>query len=142
MASKTALNPVKDSTSHALGCAELLAKYTTIKYTLARPAQVPPSGPQGPAQRLVVSLSLLPPYALVGLITYGTMAQVHEIGYPDCNKSYVFRGNKKYSARQIQDMLWSLSSPQNRAASRPGQPLPPQTLGSAWFLMPVQQCEF
>ncbi|KAI0734097.1 hypothetical protein BC629DRAFT_1446615 [Irpex lacteus] len=58
---------------------------------------------------LVVSLSLLPPYALVGLITYGTMAQVHEIGYPDCNKSYVFRGNKKYSARQIQDMLWSLS---------------------------------
>jgi len=41
-----------------------------------------------------MSLSLLPPYALVGLITFGTMAQVHEIGYTECAKSYVFRGSK------------------------------------------------
>lgn len=132
--------------------AELLAKYTTIEYTLARPSQVPPiflfvvdtcldeEDLKALRDALVVSLSLLPPYALVGLITYGTMAQVHELGYPDCNKSYVFRGNKEYSAKQIQDMLGL--SPQNRAAPRPGQPLPPQTLGSARFLMPVQQCEF
>ena len=30
----------------------------------------------------------------------------------------------------------------NRAAPRPGQPLPPQSFGAARFLMPVQQCEF
>ena len=65
---------------------------------------------------------------------------MHEIGYAECNKSYVFRGNKEYSQKQIQDMLGL--SPQNRAAPRPGQPLPPQTLGAARFLMPVQQCEF
>lgn len=31
---------------------------------------------------------------------------------------------------------------QNRAAPRPGQPLPPTTFGASRFLMPVQQCEF
>ena len=64
---------------------------------------------------------------------------MHEIGYAECNKSYVFRGNKEYSQKQIQDML-GLSS-QNRAAPRPGQPMP-QAFGAARFLMPVSQCEF
>ncbi|KZV91273.1 hypothetical protein EXIGLDRAFT_770066 [Exidia glandulosa HHB12029] len=55
---------------------------------------------------------LIPPYALVGLITFGTMTQVHELGYAECSKSYVFRGGKQYSPKQIQDML--ALSPQNR----------------------------
>lgn len=65
--------------------AELLPKYTTIEYTLARPAQVPPiflfvvdtcldeEDLKALRDALVVSLSLIPPYALVGLITFGTM---------------------------------------------------------------------
>lgn len=65
--------------------AELLPKYTTIEYTLSRPAQTPPiflyvvdtclDEPDLVALRseLVISLSLLPPNALVGLITFGTM---------------------------------------------------------------------
>jgi Sec23/Sec24 trunk domain/Sec23/Sec24 zinc finger len=65
--------------------AELLPKYTTIEYTLSRPAQVPPifmfvvdtcldeEDLKALRDALVVSLSLIPPYALVGLITYGTM---------------------------------------------------------------------
>lgn len=63
---------------------------------------------------------------------------MHELGYAECNKSYVFRGGKEYSPKQIQDML-GLSS-QNRAAPRPGQPM--QTFGAARFLLPVSQCEF
>ncbi|KAG5641165.1 GTPase-activating protein S23 [Asterophora parasitica] len=132
--------------------AELLPKYTTIEYTLARPAQVPPiflfvvdtcldeEDLKALRDALVVSLSLIPPYALVGLITFGTMTQVHEIGYAECSKSYVFRGGKEYSPKQIQDML-GLSS-QARAAPRPGQPMPQQSFGAARFLIPVQQCEF
>ncbi|KAJ3497079.1 hypothetical protein NMY22_g19738 [Coprinellus aureogranulatus] len=132
--------------------AELLPKYTTIEYTLSRPAQVPPiflfvvdtcldeEDLKALRDAIVVSLSLIPPYALVGLITYGTMTQVHEIGYPECSKSYVFRGGKDYQPKQIQEML-GLSS-QNRAAPRPGQPLPQQAFGAARFLMPVSQCEF
>ena len=65
---------------------------------------------------------------------------MHEIGYPDCSKSYVFRGGKEYQPKQIQDML-GLSG-QSRAAPRPGQPLPQTAYGAARFLMPVQQCEF
>lgn len=72
--------------------------------------------------------------------TYKIQTQVHELGYAECSKSYVFRGGKEYSPKQIQDML-GLSA-QNRAAPRPGQPMPQQTFGAARFLMPVQQCEF
>ncbi|XP_006463484.1 copii coat protein, partial [Agaricus bisporus var. bisporus H97] len=97
--------------------AELLPKYTTIEYTLARPAQVPPvflfvvdtcldeDDLKALRDALVISLSLLPPYALVGLITFGTMTLVHELGYNECSKSYVFRGGKEYQPKQIQDML-------------------------------------
>ena len=65
--------------------AELLPKYTTIEYTLSRPAQVPPiflfvvdtcvdaEDLKALRDAIVVSLSLLPPFALVGLITFGTM---------------------------------------------------------------------
>lgn len=49
-----------------------------------------------------MSLSLLPPNALIGLITYGKMVQVHELGCEGCSKSYVFRGTKDLTAKQIQ----------------------------------------
>ncbi|KAF8130486.1 hypothetical protein K438DRAFT_1912040 [Mycena galopus ATCC 62051] len=124
--------------------AELLPKYTTIEYTLAHPVQVPPIFlflvDTSLRNALVVSLSLISPYSLVELITFGTMTQVHEIGYAECNKSYVFRGAKEHQPKQIQDML-GLSS-QSRAAPRPGQPMPQQSFGASRFLLPVQQCEF
>ncbi|KIK14015.1 hypothetical protein PISMIDRAFT_17581 [Pisolithus microcarpus 441] len=66
--------------------------------------------------------------------------QVHELGYTECSKSYVFHGGKEYALKQIQDML-GLSSPA-RAACHPGQPMPQQALGAAWFLLPMQQVEF
>jgi len=65
--------------------AELQPKYTTIEYTLSRAAQIPPifmfvvdtcvdeDELKALRETLVVSLSLLPPNALVGLITFGTM---------------------------------------------------------------------
>jgi len=68
--------------------AELLPKYTTIEYTLARPSPVPPiflfvvdtcldeDDLKALRDALVVSLSLIPPFALVGLITYGTMVRI------------------------------------------------------------------
>ncbi|KAH9171312.1 hypothetical protein EDB89DRAFT_2178924 [Lactarius sanguifluus] len=126
--------------------AELLPKYTTIEYTLSRPAQVPPiflfvvdtcldaEDLKALRDAIVVSLSLLPPFALVGLVTFGTMAQVHEIGYAECSKSYVFRGGKEYTPKQIQDML---EQPPALAS-----PMPPQAFGAARFLLPVSQCEF
>lgn len=65
---------------------------------------------------------------------------MHELGYTSCPKSYVFRGSKDYTTKQITDMLGL--NPSNRPIPRPGQPLPPQSFGASRFLMPVQQCEF
>ncbi|KAI6019045.1 hypothetical protein BKA83DRAFT_4464895 [Pisolithus microcarpus] len=110
-------------------------------HILSRPAQVPPIFLFVVLRKAIpVSFGHIPPYALVRLITFGTMTQVHELGYTECSKSYVFRGGKEYASKQIQDML-GLSSPA-RAACRPGQPMPQQALGAAQFLLPMQQVEF
>lgn len=53
-------------------------------------------------ESLQMSLSLLPPDALVGLITFGRMVQVHELNCDGISKSYVFRGTKDLTAKQIQ----------------------------------------
>ncbi|KAI8998101.1 hypothetical protein BC832DRAFT_566185 [Gaertneriomyces semiglobifer] len=135
--------------------AELLGQYTTIEYILNKPPAMPPvflfvvdtcldeTDLKALKDSLVVSLSLLPPNALVGLITYGTMAQVHELGYSECPKSYVFRGSKEYTSKQIQDMLGLSAVPALRPGQppmRPGQQGAPQN--ASRFLQPVSQCEF
>lgn len=63
---------------------------------------------------------------------------VHELSYADFPKSYVFRGSKEYQPKQIADMLGL--NPSNRAAPRPGQPMPAPAASK--FLMQVQECEF
>lgn len=136
---------------------ELLPNFSTVEYTLSRPAQVPPiflfvvdtcqeeDNLLALRDAIQTSLSLIPETSLVGLITYGTMAQIHEIGYGECSKSYVFRGNKDYSAKQVSDML-SLSGRAPASAPQPQgarQPPPPQNFSAAArFLLPVSQCEF
>ncbi|KAI6108612.1 hypothetical protein EDD16DRAFT_1694816 [Pisolithus croceorrhizus] len=111
--------------------AELLPKYTTIEYTLSRPAQVPPIF-------LFVVDTCLDEEDLKALRKAIT-TQVHELGYAECSKSYVFRGGKEYSSKQIQDML-GLSTPA-RAAPRPGQPMPQQGIRRCPIFAPMQQVE-
>uniref|UniRef100_A0A8C6PFD9 Protein transport protein SEC23 n=1 Tax=Nothobranchius furzeri TaxID=105023 RepID=A0A8C6PFD9_NOTFU len=53
-------------------------------------------------ESLQMSLSLLPPNALVGLITFGRMVQLHELSSEGIAKSYVFRGNKDLSSKHVQ----------------------------------------
>ncbi|GAA6049661.1 hypothetical protein JCM3770_005058 [Rhodotorula araucariae] len=138
--------------------AELIPKYTTIEYTLARPAQIPPiflfvvdtcledDDLKALKDSIIVSLSLLPPHALVGLITYGTMTQVHELGYSECPKSFVFRGTKEYTTKSIVEMLGLAPPTRQGGPGAPGAPpanVPPPALsGAARFLLPVSQCEF
>lgn len=129
--------------------AELLPKYTTIEYTLSRPVQVPPiflfvvdtclepEDFNALKETITLSLSLLPPNALVGLITFGTMTQIHEIGFSHCPKSYVFRGTKDYSPAQISSMLGITPRLNNVMNQQPNQ-----LHGAARFLQPVQQVEF
>lgn len=100
---------------------------------------------------LQMSLSLLPPTALVGLITFGKMIQVHELGAEGCSKSYVFRGTKDLTAKQVHDMLGigrisiggnqpvvgQRLTPGGTTSSGPQQPSPPANR----FLQPISQCD-
>ncbi len=47
----------------------------------------------------------VPDYAYVGLITYGTHVHVHELGFTECSRSFVFRGSKEYTATQVNSSL-------------------------------------
>ncbi|KAL5120063.1 GTPase-activating protein S23 [Pleosporales sp. CAS-2024a] len=134
---------------------ELHPSSTTIEYRLPRPARSPPiflfvidtcqeeDSLKALKDSVIMSLSLLPAYALVGLITYGTMTQVHELGYTECAKSYVFRGNKDYATKQVQTMigLGHMAVPRPGMQHQPGQPALPPTAAPR-FILPVSQCEF
>uniref|UniRef100_A0A3Q2CSC7 Protein transport protein SEC23 n=1 Tax=Cyprinodon variegatus TaxID=28743 RepID=A0A3Q2CSC7_CYPVA len=89
-------------------------------------------------ESLQMSLSLLPPTALVGLITFGRMVQVHELGCEGIAKSYVFRGTKDLNAKQLQDML-GLTKP-SAAQGRGPQASQQQPLSNR-FLQPVQKID-
>lgn len=70
---------------------------------------------------------------------------MHELGYTECAKSYVFRGNKDYTAKQVQEMLGLASGigPGIRPGMPPQQqPQRPPLGPAARFLLPVQQAEF
>ncbi|XP_053669940.1 protein transport protein Sec23A isoform X1 [Anopheles nili] len=136
--------------------AELVAGYSTIEYTITRAPCMPPvflfvvdtcmdeEELTALKDSLQMSLSLLPANALVGLITFGKMVQVHEFGTEGCSKSYVFRGTKDLSAKQIQDMLGIGRGPGPQQAGQQQQamrgataPVPPANR----FLQPLHRCD-
>lgn len=138
----------KDINVHNLP-AELMSAYTTIEYTLGKPSPQPPvfffvvdtsleeDEMKGLRESLLISLQSLPPHSLIGLITFGTMVQVHELGFMEIPKSYVFRGSKDYSQQQIQDMLGlGTTAAQRNPQSATG------TGVQMRFLVPQQLCEF
>ncbi|KAL3219844.1 hypothetical protein MRX96_005607 [Rhipicephalus microplus] len=143
--------------------AELIPQFSTIEYTIMRAACVPPiflfvvdtciddDELTALKESLQMSLSLLPANALIGLITFGKMVQVHELGSDGCAKSYVFRGTKDLTAKQIQDMLGvgkfgqqaqGVAPQQPRMPQHPQQPQHPQPIPPASrFLQPVHKCD-
>ena len=132
--------------------AELMPNYSTIEYTLSRASPIPPiflyvvdislneEDLKILKDSLIMSLSLLPPNALIGLITFGTTVQVHELGYTECMKAYVARGTKDYSAKQVQDMLGL--APMAKVAASAGARMAWSQQQSLRFILPLQQCEF
>jgi len=136
--------------------AEIIPQFSTLEYTITRATCHPPifllvvdtcfpedEDLQGLKESLQMSLSLLPPNALIGLITYGKMVQVHELGSEGVAKSYVFRGTKELNAKQIQEMLGigrNAQNPQQHRAA-PGQQPQQFQLPMNRFLQPVHKCD-
>jgi len=121
--------------------AELIPQFSTIEYTIMRATVPPPiflyvidtcmdeEELSSLKESLQLSLSLLPSNALIGLITFGKMVSVHELGsQTGCAKSYVFRGTKDVSAKQLQEML-GLTRYAAGAGTARGQPLQPGAPG-------------
>lgn len=132
--------------------AELIPQFTTVEYELQ-------SIPVGPPVFLFVvdtcideqelihlrdslqqTLNLLPEDALVGLITFGTLVQVHELGFAECPKSYVFRGDKEYPTQKVQDMLGIVPTRGGHMLANPMNSGRQPALGR--FLLPVSECTF
>lgn len=149
---------------------ELYPQFTTIQYTL--PKQTPQSSnpnPQNPLPDSSVSpfylfvldtcmleeelefaksalkraIDMLPDNAMVGFISYGTQVQVHELGFSDMSKVYVFRGSKELSKDQVLDQLGL-----RRIGGAPGMqkggggPIGGPNLGVSRFLLPASECEY
>nr|XP_042117232.1 protein transport protein Sec23A-like [Peromyscus maniculatus bairdii] len=129
---------------------ELLPQFSSIEYVVLRGPQMPliflyvvdtcieDEDLQALKESMQMSLSLLPPTALVGLITFGRMVQVHELGCEGISKSYVFRGTKDLSAKQLQERLELSKVPLTQATRGPQVQLPPS---SNRFLQPVQKID-
>ncbi|KAI5055920.1 hypothetical protein GOP47_0029441 [Adiantum capillus-veneris] len=91
------------------------------------------------------AIELLPEHALVGLITFGTQIQVHELGCTEMPKSYIFRGSKDIKKEAILDQLGL--SPSQRSFQAKGQQ--PNGVhegtfvsGVTRFLLPQDECEY
>ncbi|CAG7899021.1 hypothetical protein IGI04_031850 [Brassica rapa subsp. trilocularis] len=149
---------------------ELYPQYTTVEYAIppaaaqfdprsgaaAAPPQTPPpvfvfvldtcmiEEELGFAKSaLKQAIGLLPENALVGFVSFGTQAHVHELGFSEMSKVFVFRGNKEVSKDQVLDQL-GLSS---RRAPTSGFPKGAQNgfqsaAGVNRFLLPASDCEY
>jgi len=147
--------------------AELISQFTTIEYELqTSPITGPPVFmfvvdtclPEDELDELKDSLqqtlNLMPPDALVGLITFGTNVMVHELGFAECPKSYVLRGSKEYTPQMVQDLLgigkthpgaFAGASPapgQSAPMSQGGQGGSAKSSAVGRFLLPVTDCSF
>ncbi|XP_009799069.1 protein transport protein SEC23 E [Nicotiana tabacum] len=140
--------------------AELYPQFTTIQYTLPNPTQNPnpvdfsispiylfvldtcmlEEELEFAKSALKRAIGMLPDNAMVGFISYGTQVQVHELGFSDMSKVYVFRGSKELSKDHVLDQLGLGSSVGGRRAG-PG-PIGAPSIGVTRFLLPASECEY
>eukprot|EP01054_Gregarina_sp_Poly1_P004770 Gregarina_sp_Poly_1__4769@NODE_2544_length_2002_cov_194_490439_g1132_i1_p1_GENE_NODE_2544_length_2002_cov_194_490439_g1132_i1NODE_2544_length_2002_cov_194_490439_g1132_i1_p1_ORF_typecomplete_len571_score41_79Sec23_trunk/PF04811_15/6_1e70Sec23_BS/PF08033_12/1_8e04Sec23_BS/PF08033_12/8_2e22zfSec23_Sec24/PF04810_15/5_3e08zfSec23_Sec24/PF04810_15/4_9e03VWA_3/PF13768_6/0_2VWA_3/PF13768_6/5_1e02VWA_2/PF13519_6/0_76_NODE_2544_length_2002_cov_194_490439_g1132_i1661778 len=90
-------------------------------------------------------LGLLPPDAVVGLITFGSVVYIHELGFSECVKSYVFRGTKEVTQNDLQQQLkvGSVSKSQQQQRMSAAQTMDQNVAANKRrFLCPLGDCEF
>eukprot|EP00252_Welwitschia_mirabilis_P010672 TRINITY_DN2409_c0_g2_i1.p1 TRINITY_DN2409_c0_g2~~TRINITY_DN2409_c0_g2_i1.p1 ORF type:complete len:767 (+),score=109.01 TRINITY_DN2409_c0_g2_i1:318-2618(+) len=139
--------------------AELYPQYTTIEYALN------PAEPRPPVYLFVLdtcvieeelgyvksairqALGLIPENALVGLISFGTQVHVHELGFQDLFKTYIFRGSKEVSKEQILDQLGLVMRLPKGGPLAGGPGMVPNGIagignGVNRFLLPASECEY
>ncbi|OVA12982.1 zinc finger protein [Macleaya cordata] len=147
--------------------AELYPQYTTVEYSLSSghiPDSASVSAPppvflfvldtcvieeelEFVKSALKRAIGLLPDNALVGFISFGTQVQVHELGFSDLSKVYVFRGTKDITKEQVLDQLGlSVSAQRGTAGVGFPQKVVPNGMRNSGlvsrFLLPASDCEY
>jgi protein transport protein SEC23 len=133
--------------------AELIPDFTTVEYALPRASPAPPptflfvldvcardDELAAAKEYIIKAINLLPRDVRVGLITFGQNVHVHVLGYADCAKCYVLRGEKEYTPESIKDLL--ALTPIMPAGAGPAPGVDPSSVGGARFLQPVGDAEF
>ncbi|CAH9080693.1 unnamed protein product [Cuscuta europaea] len=142
--------------------AELFPQFTTIQYALPQNPRANPNPAVGQSQAYLFMLDtcmleeelgfaksalkravgMLPENAIVGFISFGTQVQVHELGFSDMSKVYVFRGSKELSKDQVLEQLGlgSIGGRMQKGASGSTGVVP--DLGTRRFLLPATECEY
>ncbi|CAH1436426.1 unnamed protein product [Lactuca virosa] len=118
--------------------AELYPQYTTVEYAVPNPdTRLNPPQPvyvfvldtcmieeelKYAKLALQQALEFIPENALVGFVSFGTQVQVHELGYADISKVYVFQGSKEMTREDVLDQLGLLAGVANgrRMGGGPG----------------------
>ncbi|KAM3249823.1 protein transport protein SEC23 [Capsicum annuum] len=135
--------------------AELYPQFTTVQYSL----QNPNSTNAPPVYLFVLDtcvleeelvfaksalkrvIGILPDYAMVGFISYGTQVQVHELGFSDMSKVYVFQGSKGLSKDEVLDQL-GLGRKGVGGVGGVGGAIGGTHHGLTRFLLPASECEY
>ncbi|XP_021889520.1 protein transport protein SEC23-like [Carica papaya] len=138
--------------------AELFPQYTTIEYHCDSPGERSSLPPvfifvvdtciiEEELSFLKSSLSqaigLLPDNSLIGLVTFGTLVHVHELGFGQIPKAYVFKGSKDISKEQLlEQMSFFLKKPKPATGVIAGARDGLSSESIARFLLPASECEF
>ncbi|XP_042030278.1 protein transport protein SEC23-like [Salvia splendens] len=148
--------------------AELYPNFPSVEYSIQNPQDFNPAAAPSPIFLFVLdtcmieeelefaksalkrAIGMLPENAMVGFVSYGTQVQVHELGFSEMSKVYVFRGSKDITKDQVLEQL-GLAVPGNRRAGpgmqkSGGVPSPvagagPNT-GINRFLLPASECDY
>lgn len=124
--------------------AELLPESTTIEYKLNRKESqwpvflflidtaVDESELQELKETIQSTLSSIPPECGIGMIVFGTMCSVVELGFTDFPKMFVFKGDKEYKPGDIPEILGLVNKNDPRMQSQNGKK----------FIVPLKDCEF
>ncbi|KAK6926923.1 Sec23/Sec24, trunk domain [Dillenia turbinata] len=104
---------------------KLYPQYATLQYSLSNPKSLQSAQPTALSwvflfvldmcmiveelgfvkSALQQAISLLLENALMGFISFGTQVHVHELGFSDMSKVYVFQGSKEISKDHVLEQL-------------------------------------
>ena len=133
--------------------AELFPQYVSLTYTL-RTAPAPPPAfvftvdlcqPREDLAACVDSIKQtigsLPERSLVGLVTFGERVHLYELGYGNCSKLWVLRGDASIPKDKLASML--LLSNQTAPQQKQNHQMNDGSGGcEGRFLVPLSECEF